>query len=163
MKLDKTQKRKIKELVAAGYESDQINELAAQYDPPFSVSRQQVEHYRRNSGPKLKAILEAKKDSPLKQGLAIKENRVSLLQKLADAMHVDLIENQKLWVVDKIITVNNEPVEVESFNHQEMNQLRGVLDDLAKETGGRKVIEEMKHTGQVEILVRRTNATPADD
>jgi len=157
MKLNKNQKAKLKELVASGYETDKINKLAAQFEQPFSVSRQQVDFYRKKHSPEIVKILEEKKSSPLKEGLAIKENRISLLQQLADAMKKDLIDDKKTWVVERVVTVGNQPVEIEGFNHQEMNQMRGVLDDIAKETGGRTINANLNVREKGEITVTFIN------
>jgi len=157
MKLDKLQRQQIKGWVVQGLSTSEINKLAEKCDPPFTVARQQVSDYKKRYTPVVKAMIEAKQSSPLKEGLAIKENRIALLQQLADAMRRDLIDNDKTWIVERVVTVGNQPVEIEGFNHQEMNQMRGVLDDLAKETGGRTINANLNVREKGEITVTFIN------
>jgi hypothetical protein len=42
---------------------------------------------------------------------------------------------------------------VDVFNKALIDSLRGVLDDLAKEVGGRKVKTENEHSGMVQYMV----------
>jgi len=132
---------KLKEWVVTGLPASEINLLAAKFNPPFEVSRQQVDEYKKRLEPKVKEILKERELSPLMTGIAVRENRISLLQQLADAMTEDLITNKKMWVVGDIKLMGRgeyaEPYQVEEFNQAEVNQLRGVLDDVAKEVGGR--------------------------
>jgi len=46
VRLRKTQKEAVLKWIAAGLQSDEINALAAELDPPFEVSRRQVSYYR---------------------------------------------------------------------------------------------------------------------
>jgi hypothetical protein len=137
----------LKELVAAGLATADINVVGAAFDPPFQVDRKQVDNYKRQLKPRIKAIIEAKKDSPLKRGLALKENRVELLQQLADIMSKDLIEDKMTWVVDNVQIIGKgdqrKLIEFEKFNGAEVRELRGALDDIAKEMGDRVIKNEI--------------------
>jgi len=141
MKLNKKQREKLKELVATGLLTDEINAITATFKPPLQVTRQQVDGYRKRLEPKISEILKERELSPLMTGIAIKENRISLLQQLAEEMKKDLLEKKRMWVVNNYRMVGRGEdavlMEYEEFNQAEVNQLRGVLDDVAKEVGGR--------------------------
>lgn len=139
MRLKKEQKRAIQEWVAAGLESGEINSKAAEYEPPFSVSRAQVLYYRQTRGVKLGELMQSSDYDALKTGLALKAERVKKLAQLAGLMEKDLFGGV-LWTDDvKMIGSGayQERVEFEEFNAAEVQQYRGVLDDIAKEVGER--------------------------
>ena len=147
MRLKKRQRSALLEWVAAGLESGEINQKAGIFDPPFSVSRAQVDYYRKTRGVDLHTLLQSGQFSALTTGLAVKEERVKRLNLLAALMEEDLF-NGVLWTEDvKMIGSfpNQERVEFEEFNSAEVAQYRGVLDDIAKEVGGR--IQKNELTG----------------
>lgn len=125
--------------VAEGLQTDEINERAANFKPPFSVSRQQVDYYRDTREQDIKAIRAIDEKSALVEGYALKEHRVYKLALLAALMERDLFGGF-LWL-DQVKGVGSgdiaEIVDYEEFNAGEVVQYRGVLDDIAKETGGR--------------------------
>jgi hypothetical protein len=140
MRLRKAQKEALLSWIAEGLLSDECNERAAQFDPPFSVSRQQVDHYRETRKVDLAAISRAAQMDALTEGLALKEVRVAKLQQLAALMERDLFGGF-LWT-DQVKSIGSgdaqQVVEYEEFNRAEVDAYRGVLDDIAKEVGGRK-------------------------
>ena len=90
----------------------------------------------------------------LADGLAQDYERVELLKKLAAYLVGEVLrrdesgEHRRVWLRDvKQIGSGDgaERVDVERFNAELIGQLRGVLDDLAKETGGRK--QRVEHGG----------------
>lgn len=125
--------------VAEGLQTDEINERAAKFKPPFSVSRQQVDYYRDTREQDIKAIRAIDEKSALVEGYALKEHRVYKLSMLAALMERDLFGGF-LWT-DQVKGVGTgdiaQIVDYEEFNAGEVVQYRGVLDDIAKETGGR--------------------------
>lgn len=143
MVLKKTQREALLQWIAEGLESDEINKRAAKFKPPFKVTRQNVSKYRKTRGVKLEQIQEEAETSALKTGLALKENRVATLQKLANRLLEDLFgegENNRLWLtmVKGIGSHDNyERVEYQEFNRSEIESLRGLLDDIASEIGER--------------------------
>ncbi len=96
---------------------------------------------------KVSKIIEAGQDGALNTGLALKEERVKKLKVLAAKMEADILKD-RLWVQD-VKSIGNGPstqiIDFEYFNKAEVDSYRGVLDDIAKETGGRVVKQE--HTG----------------
>jgi hypothetical protein len=142
MKLKKAQKEAVLIWIAEGLESDEINKRAAKFKPRFSVSRSQVDWYRKTRGVKLTEIRDAGEENALTTGFALKENRVQALQSLAKKMLEELTRDQdnRLWTTNaKGIGSGDdfERYDYEEFNKAELDSLRGVLDDIASEIGER--------------------------
>src|SRR4030042_2975889 len=139
MRLKKAQKEKVLELIAAGAKTDEINSAGTGFNPPFTVSRQQIDQYRKTRRLELKAILRVDEKNALTTGLALKENRVLQLQRLASLMERDLLGGF-LWT-EEVKGVGAgaaaEVVDYDVFNAAEVTQYRGILDDIALEMGGR--------------------------
>jgi hypothetical protein len=140
MRLKKNQKAKLLEWISEGLQSDEINERAAAFDPPFDVSRQQVDWYRDTRQKSLAAMQAATEHTALSTGLALKAVRVQRLQQLAALMEQDLFGGF-LWT-DQVKALGSgefmRVIDYEEFNTAEVQQYRGVLDDIAKELGDRK-------------------------
>lgn len=156
MRLKKAQKEKLLELVAQGLETGEINSQAVLFDPPFSVSRQQVDFYRKSRNAELKAIKSISENAAMVEGYALKEHRVYKLSLLAALMEQDLFGGF-VWL-DQVKGVGSgdiaEIVEYEEFNASEIVQYRGVLDDIARETGGRVQKGELTGENGGAIVVR---------
>jgi len=139
MRLRKAQKEAVIAWIAEGLLSDEINERAGAHVPPFNVSRQQVDYYRKSREAELAAMVAAGEADALSTGLALKEERVKSLKRLAALMERDLFGGF-LWT-DQVKSLHDGdsyiPVDYEEFNRSEVDAYRGVLDDIAKETGGR--------------------------
>lgn len=144
---------------AAGYETDEINKLAADFEPPFRVTRQQVDYYRKSRRVDLADIQRAGQEEALTEGLALKGERVRRLKQLAALMERDLF-NGFLWL-EQVKGVGSgdiaEIVEYEEFNAAEVAAYRGVLDDIAKETGGRVQRQELTGADGGALEVRYVN------
>jgi len=147
MRLKKAQKEATLKWIAAGLQSDEINALAEEFDPPFSVSRGQVDYYRQTRGIEIGALIKAGQQDALAEGLALKAERVRKLKQLAALMEKDLMGGF-LWL-DQVKGVGSGDVativDYEEFNKGEVDAYRGVLDDIAKELGHRVVKQE--HSG----------------
>lgn len=78
------------------------------------------------------------------EGLAADYERIRELTKLFDLLRAEL-EEKGVWYTDTKISSKGDTVDVDVFNTGLLSQFRGVLDDIAKETGGRKT--EVKHGG----------------
>lgn len=140
MRLTKAQRIAVLEWIADGQETDEINKRAARFKPAFKVSRRVVAHYRKSRDVNIQEIKEASESDALKSGLALKENRVAVLQRLGDKFIQELLEGDKLWLLQvKGIggQDNFERIEYYDFNKAEVDSLRGVLDDIAMEVGER--------------------------
>jgi hypothetical protein len=77
----------------------------------------------------------------MEQGLAVDHERVKALKELADTLLDELRQYDRRWVRDvKQIGSGDsaERVDIERFNASEVEQLRGLLDDIAKEKQERR-------------------------
>ncbi len=100
---------------------------AAAYD---AIEEEHVQHEYR-----------AHRDAILQRGLALQHERIQLLvtmyERLSSLAHTD----EALWIVDvKALRLENdriERIELRRFNGELFRQMRGILDDIATETGGR--------------------------
>ena len=138
MRLNTKQKNKLLSWVAEGLDSGVINKNASKFDPPFSVSRQQVDYYRKTRQIKVKELKENFEESGLNEGLARVEVRVGKLKILADLLEIDLFEKKDIWLADrKGVGTTGEIFDFFKLNKAEMDVYRGILDDIAQEVGGR--------------------------
>jgi hypothetical protein len=124
MRLNKKQKEHLLALVAEGLQSDEINARAAKFTPPFEVSRQQVDFYRASRGVALEEIKAESESDALRAGFAVKERRVEVLSEIAERIYADLQGGIREG-------------DAFAFKEAEVKQLRGLFDDLAKESGAR--------------------------
>lgn len=76
------------------------------------------------------------------EGLAADYERIRKLTELFGLLWSE-IETNGLWYTDTKISSKGDTVDVEVFNNGLITQVRGVLDDLAKEAGGRKQKTEL--------------------
>ncbi len=145
MRLKKSQKEAVLKWIATGLQSGEINELAAGFVPPFQVTPRQVTYYRKTRDADIKVMIAAGEQQALSEGLALKGERVKKLKQLAALMERDLLGGF-LWL-DQVKGVGSGDiatlVDCEEFNSGEVAAYRGVLDDIAKETGGRVVKQEV--------------------
>jgi hypothetical protein len=122
------------------------------------------------------AELEQRKNERRKEvmdsGLALDFERVDQLKDLAHFLIDQLYEQgedgdyHNVWLPDvKQIGSgkNAERVDIERFNAAIFSELRGVLDDLAKETGGRKQKHEVSGPEGGAVTVQYTGNVNPDD
>lgn len=143
-RLRKKQKEAVLSWIAEGLETGEINERAAKFRPAFEVTSAQVDYYRATRDADLRAIARASETQALSSGYALKEQRVLALQQIAELMYRD-ITGGFLWLDQaKALGAGDNAVimDYEEFNTAEVQQLRGVFDDIAKEVGQRKQIVE---------------------
>ncbi len=94
------------------------------------------------------------------EGYALGHERVRSLKALAEKLYAELTaegEDCRRWVRDvKQIGSGEfaERVNIERFNAAEVEQLRGLLDDIAKEKGERKQVQEISGPGGGPIQVK---------
>ena len=161
MRLKKTQKEAVLRWIVEGLQSDEINERAAVFVPPFSVKRDQVTYYRKTRDADIRVLIKAGEQEALTEGLALKGDRVTKLKQLAALMERDLFGGF-LWL-DQMKGIGSgdiaQIVDYEEFNKAEVDAYRGVLDDIAKETGGRA--QKMDHAGAITVIYQG-NINPTD-
>lgn len=120
--------------------------LAADYSEPLirkwfvdrewePLSQAGVSYYRTKFAAEIEAARKERRDSALNTGLALKEERIKRL-----AEHADELEAIK-WLADDKGRLWNEKA------------WRETLDDIAKETGGRKIVGEITgpNGGPIEV------------
>jgi len=159
VRLKKTQKEAVLRWIVEGLQSDEINDRAATFVPPFIASRQQVDYYRRTRDADIKVLVAAGEQDALLEGLAVKAERVKKLKLLAALLERDIFGGF-LWVDDiKIVGSgdNAEVVDFERFNSAEVKEYRAALDDIAKEMGHRVSKQEITGADGGEITVRWVN------
>ena len=141
-------------------QTDEINARAAEFKPPFVVTRQSVDQYRKSRKVDLQAIKRVDEINALTAGYALKEYRVMRLSQLAEILAQDVFGGF-LWT-EQVKGVGSgdvaEIVEFEEFNKAEVDAYRGVLDDIAAETGGRA--KRIEGTGADGAIVVETNISP---
>ena len=159
MRLQKAQKEAAIRWIAEGLQSDEINNRAADFIPPFSISRSQVDYYRNTRGADIKAIVAAGELDALTEGLAVKAERVKKLKQLAALMERDLFGGF-LWL-DQVKGVGSgdvaQIVDYEEFNRSEVDAYRGILDDIAKELGHRVQKQEVSGPDGNALVVQYVN------
>jgi hypothetical protein len=153
MRLQKAQVEHLLSMISEGLKTDEINKRAATFDPTYQVSRGQVEQYRKTRKVQIAEIIKAGQVKGLTDGLATKEARVDLLKQLAIKMRDELMDDpEKFWLrqVKGIGQGENfQEIEYFEFNTSEVQQLRGVLDDIAQEVGHRIKNVDVKSNGEV--------------
>ena len=140
MKLNKEHKEHLLILIAEGLLTDEINVRAGLFTSPFNVSKEQVAYYRRTRHQKITELKETYENKALNTGLARVCIRVERLQRLARLLEDDLFEKELTWVEDRKGVGTGSVAEVYNFfrfNSAEIETYRGILDDIAKEVGGR--------------------------
>lgn len=91
----------------------------------------------------------------VEDGFALDHERIRALKRLADLLEGEIYEDDKRWLPDvKQVGAGDlaEKIDITRFNSALIDQFRGTLDDLAKETGGRKQRSELtgKDGGPIE-------------
>lgn len=87
----------------------------------------------------------------MREGLALDHYRVEELKGIFDRLKRELEANDALWLEDKKQLGKGEQMEIIDivrYNTSLINDLRGVLDDLAQETGGRIRRTDVTSKGQ---------------
>lgn len=104
--------------------------------------------------------------SIMEAGFGLAHERVRALKTLAESLLAELTADgdaNRRWIKEpKGIGGgdNFKEIEVERFNSQEVEQLRGLLDDIAKETGGRVTKAETTLKGDSRSPIRIINPIP---
>lgn len=148
-RLTPAQRSRVVELVGQGKNSTEINREGKKFKPPFEVEPSIVSYYREKLQVKFAAQKEAAERQGVSAGLAAKAERVALLERLAAVLTGDLLgadnssaANSTLMWLKNMKTVANRPYSYKEFNAAELRELRGLIDDIAKEVGGRSPMSQ---------------------
>lgn len=149
MRLKKDQKELLLKWIAEGKRTDEINQLARAEEPPFDVSRGQVDFYRKTRGVRMEQIRSQAEDAAIVDGFNTAAGRIAKLARLAALLEEDLMTGLTWTHQVKGIGGKGtfERIEYEEFNASEIAQYRGLLDDIAKERGERAA----KFDGTLEV------------
>ena len=82
------------------------------------------------------------------EGLAADHERIRELDAIFQALKTEFAEGEGLWYKDTKLSAKGTSVVVDVFNKPLIDSMRGVLDDIAKEVGGRRQQLSMEHTGK---------------
>lgn len=135
-----------------------INALLAQTVPCIQISSSILTYYRKTLNPKIDEINRERQTKYLTMGLARKEARIEVLVKLADKMVQDIHDPalKRMWV-KRIRGLGQgkamQLIEEEEFNSPELIQLRGVLEDIAKEMGHRQTKVEVAIPETIKVTI----------
>jgi hypothetical protein len=139
-KLSKEQQRQLIYWLAEGWLTEEINELAAKFDPPFSISKQLNVYYRDSYAEDIARISAELDRKVFNEGLSLARTRIDRLEKLARILEDDLYEKKLVWL-EQVKGIGSgeqyERIDFEEFNAAEIKALQSIYDDIAKETGGR--------------------------
>ena len=164
MRLRKAQKEAVLKWIAAGFKSDEINERASEFVPPFSVYTRQVTYYRNTRRADIAALIAAGEQEALSEGLALRGERVKKLKQLAALMESDLFGGF-LWT-EQVKGVGSGDaatvVDYEEFNKAEVSEYRNTLDDIAKEVGHRISKQEIMGKDGGPIVTKNVEPSDAD-
>lgn len=152
-RLLQAQRNALIEWAAEGLDLNEVRIRAAAFDPPFIADKRMLYYYRRTRLGKYADLQQRSELPSLQAGLALRDERVRRLQELAEELEQDIFGG-RLWMIEpRVIGFGDaaERVELEEFSAALVNAYRGVLDDIAKEVGGRKQIVE--DTGDKTIRV----------
>ena len=86
--------------LAEGLRSDEVNSLAAEFRPPFSISKQQADYYRKTRKVDIDALKREGEGIALSTGLAISGERVKLLKRIATRLESDLFKEDLFWTLE---------------------------------------------------------------
>ncbi len=87
----------------------------------------------------------------MESGYAVAHERVVALKRLAVQLLDELEKQGKLWVLETRSLGKNGTVDLEKFNAAEVEQFRGLLDDIAREKGERRDKSDVNLTGGIVV------------
>jgi len=133
-KLTATERDAIKARIAAG---DAYPDIAA----AFGCTISNVKYYAGKIRPLILAGKREREVAAIDRGLSEADARVAQLEWLNALLAADLATG--LYGMDIKLSATGKAVEVAVFKGQQAAQLRGTLDDIAKERGGRRTVAEV--------------------
>lgn len=134
--LTKAQREATLSWLAEGCYNEEIRNRAKEFKPPFTVSDQHIYQLRRTSKEILSILRKENDELAVTRGAALRAKRLEKLIRLSNDMERDLFEKKLMWVEDKKM-VGEDEYDFYKYNQAQVDQYRKVLDDIAKEVGGR--------------------------
>ena len=136
IKYSMDQRNLLKKLVAAGKNITEIRNECEKFKEPFKPTNTIIQNYRSALGVKIYDLIEKGEFTALNSGLALRENRVRALTRLAHRMEFDLFGEELIWL-DDAKTVASQRFDFKQFNKAQIDVYLRILDDISKEIGGR--------------------------
>lgn len=144
-KITADQRNAVLTWVAEGLGLPEIRLRAAEFDPPFEIEYRQVKHLRQRAGIKYRQIQEEIEAELIGEGLARKALRIKALTDLFDK-HLDLIQarasDPSMIEIPGggtgLVVRDYKGIQpVYKFDAAVVREMRGLLDDIAREKGDR--------------------------
>lgn len=154
--LTESQRNEIARRLAAGEHSPAI--AAA-----VGCSIANVKYHARKKKPEIAAVKQERITEAITAGLSEADARVAQLEWLNEQLRADLAAG--LYGSDIKMSATGRTVEVPVFKQAQVAQLRGTLDDIAKERGGRKTTAEVtgKDGAPISFTIRFERAADSDE
>jgi hypothetical protein len=133
--INQTQRAMLVEWAAARLDTNDIRKRALASDPPFLPSYLQIKNARKTARVNFIKYRQELVAEATKTGYREAEVRIGRLAAALELLERDLFGGRH-WVCD-VKMVGDEVVEIERFNEGLVKQFRGLLDDIAREVGGR--------------------------
>jgi hypothetical protein len=154
VKLTQKQQNALLEWAAEGLRLQEINERAAEFDPPFEVEWLQLKHARRRAGKSFTELREQLEAEAIGEGLARRAARIRQLEALYDK-HLELIHARGVEMFGQGTAGGETGLIVRDYKGKDadrpiykydaalIREMRGLLDDIAREIGDRRTKIDM--------------------
>lgn len=175
-KLDNEQRAHLLEKIVSGEIKNwaDAKRVGAAFYRPFSPSNKQYTRQRGNAGVEVGKIRAAERRSAAQTGLAVRDARINKLKRLferherlieARAEEVSEIESGKTGLLAKDYRGKDADIPVYKYDAALIKEMRGLLDDLAKEVGDRTTKMDVTSDGKpLQVVVRvPVKATTAEE
>ncbi len=128
-RLEKAQKESLVRWITEGMGLGEINRRASEFEPPFQVSAYAIKYYRAKFGIDLHLLTQRDAQEAINTGLGNVAARKEVLEIAEAALREELFENGSLTVETRGGVRFNAPM---------FREWRGLIDDIAREVGGRR-------------------------
>lgn len=163
-KLTQKQRAALTVWVAEGLRLPEINERGAQFDPPFNVEWLQLKHARTRAGKRFSELREDFEKEALAEGLARKAIRIREIVALYN-QHMALIKARGKEMTGEVAGGDTGLMArdykgkdadraVYKYDAPLIKEMRGLLDDIAKELGERKNNVDLTTGGELILKVQ---------
>lgn len=164
VKHSKEQQHKLLEWAAEGLTRKEIAARAAAFDPPFEADWNNIKHAREKASKKYAEIKEEFENEAMKQGLARKAVRLREMSELYEK-HLALIQARgkemdgevrggETGLMARDYKGKDADRPVYKYDAPLIREMRGILDDIAKELGERKTNVDMSSSGEIILRVQ---------
>jgi hypothetical protein len=163
--LTKKQRAALIEWAAEGLQLAEINDRAAECDPPFKVEYNQLKHVRRQANKQFSRLRDEFEKDALDEGLARRAVRIRELEALFDR-HLALIK-ARADEMDGEVAGGHTGLLVRDYRGKEadravykydaalVKEARGLFDDIAREKGERRQGIDLALTKELDAFLDR--------